>query len=68
MENRSVLIELYDNMPTNKIEDCKSSGDFIRKPYKEAVQLIDILVASKIEFCAWEMGDCLMDMSYKYWE
>jgi len=62
------LIELYSDMPTNEIEDCKFAGDLIRVTSKDAIKLIGILTDQKVEFAVYDIGECLMDRSYKYWE
>jgi len=63
-----ILIELYSDMPSNSIVDYKSAGDFIKVTSKDAIKLIDILLEENVEFVVWEIGECLIDKSYKYWE
>lgn len=62
-----LLIELYDNMPTNQYEDCKITGDLIKKKTSEGMKLIDILIKQQIEFVVYEVGECIMDLSYDYY-
>ena len=55
-------------MPTNELQDCKLAGDMIKVTSKDAIKLIDILTSEHVEFTVWDVGECLMDKSYKYWE
>lgn len=68
MSKEKKLIELYSNMPTNEISDCKFAGDLIMVSSKDAIKLIDILTDQHIEFCVYDVGECLMDKSYEYWK
>jgi hypothetical protein len=68
MKSNYVLIELYSDMPTNEIEDCKMAGDLIQLPYKDGMKLVGILLDQHVEFAVSEIGECLIDRSYKYWE
>ena len=63
-----IIIELYSNMPTNEIEDCKMAGDIIKKPHDDAIKLIGILQDQHIEYTVWTLGECLIDHSYEYWK
>jgi len=68
VKSDKILIELYSDMPSNDIADCKMAGDFIKVTSKDAIKLVDILLEEHVEFVVWEVGECLVDKSYKYWE
>lgn len=62
------LIELYSDMPTNRISDAKLTGDVIIAWGDDAFKLVDFMLDEKVEFSLSRIGDCLIDLSYKYWE
>lgn len=64
---RDTLIELWSPMPSNMKQDRKHSGDFIFCTSEDALYLVAELMHNKVEFAIYEVGDCLVDKSYKYW-
>lgn len=68
MNSRKTLIELYSNMPSNQFEDCKMAGEFIMVKPELGIKIIDQLIQDCVEFAVYEVGDCVIDRSYKYWE
>jgi hypothetical protein len=68
MSKTFVLIELYSPMPTNKFEDCKMAGEFIKTDAISAIKVIGFLIEQNVEFVVWEIGECLVDLSYDYFQ
>ena len=64
----NILIELFSDMPSNNYSDSKSAGDLIMIDVIDGIKLIDVLIDNQIEFGVYEVGKCIMDKSYKYWE
>lgn len=66
---KKYLIELFSEMPSNNEEDYLPKGErIIRYDASSTMKLIDNLVKYKVEFTVWEIKECLIDLSYEYWE
>ena len=63
-----ILIELFSDMPTNEDQDCKFAGEFMLLNYDEAYRMIGRLVSDHVEFTAYKVSECLIDLSYDYLE
>lgn len=62
------MIELYSNMSSNHLLDCKLAGDIFKVTSIEGIELMGILIKDGVEFTVYEVGECLCDMSYNYKE
>lgn len=61
------MIELYSDMESNELSSQKICGDIIKVDSKDAIKLIDILISNQVQFAVWDVGECLIDKSYSYW-
>ena len=68
MKQQYIVVELFSDMPSNDIKDCKMAGDMFKVSLRDAIRLSDLLTEDHVEFTMDEVGDCLIDKSYKYWE
>lgn len=65
---KRILIELYSDMSSNNYSDCRFAGDCFCVDVIDGIKLIDILIENHVEFTIYEVGNCVLDKSYEYWE
>ena len=61
------LVELFSNMPTCEVEDCKMAGDLIIVSSKQLGLLVAHMANHKVEFAISTIGECILDLSYAWW-